>query len=146
MSVKRSTKSPESFLAAAAIYQTLFNRMTIPINDDTMLFDEFTNDLDFLKSDAEDYERMPYENLRKKYGFKEKYNIIATFEIIFMIGWKYHESQQQAENPKSSREISLREVLEEIEIKEGKGAVRYGTLSEDMKEDEITQMVKTIKK
>ena len=38
--IRRSSKNPESFLAAASIYQTLFNKLTIPLNEDTMLFDD----------------------------------------------------------------------------------------------------------
>ena len=49
VTVKRDSKSPETFLAAASIYQTLFNKMTIPIDELTMNFDELGNNLEFLK-------------------------------------------------------------------------------------------------
>lgn len=143
---KRDAKSPETFLAAASIYQTLFNRMTIPTDENTMLFDEFKNDLEYLKEDPEDFGKVQYDVLRKKYKTPDQYNILATFEIIFMVGWKYHESQQKAKQPKLEQNFSFRDVMNEIELKEGKGSVKYGTISEDTSFDEIDKINLKIKK
>lgn len=98
----------DTFIGAASIYQSLFNRMTIPIEDDvTMHFDEFANDINYLKT----YEnsRDSIQSILKDTNISPYYNILSTFEVIFMVGWKYHNSQQKAKQPRM-KELSLREV------------------------------------
>ena len=141
--VKRSSKNPESFIAAAAIYQTLFNKLTIPLNEDSMLFDECVNDLDFLKHDEEDYFKKPYDVIRKKYNFLEKHNVLSTFEYIFLVGWKYHEDQQKPKSPKMSN-LSFREIVDEIETKEDNAYIRFGTLSDDMAPEDVDKVAEAI--
>lgn len=142
--VRRPAKSPESFLAAASIYQTLFNKLTIPTNQDTMLFDECVNDLDFLRHDGDDFGKIPFSRIREKYNFPENLNILSTFEIIYLVGWKYHESQQKAKSPKMSQ-VSFREIVDEIEMKEEGTYIKYGTISEEMDDHDIDQVVKALK-
>lgn len=82
--------------------------MTIPVEDDiVMLFDEFRNDIDYLKETGEDNYKP--DDVRAKHKIHRQYNILATFEIVFMVGWKFHESQQKSKTPKSEN-FSLRDV------------------------------------
>ena len=77
---RRRFVSHETFIAAAAIYQTLFNKTTIGQRDETstsVLIDTFAN--------------IPFSNDDQVKIDRSK-NIIATFDSIFLIGWKYHES------------------------------------------------------
>ena len=73
-------KSLDTFIAASAIYQTLFNKKTIGAFDDNSTFilaDNFVNDKFFEDQVIDDASRMQ--------------NIMASFDIIFLIGWKEHE-------------------------------------------------------
>ncbi|CAI2369883.1 unnamed protein product [Moneuplotes crassus] len=142
--VRRQAKSPESFLAAASIYQTLFNKLTIPTDQETMMFDECLNDLDFLRQDGDDFGRIPYNKIREKYNFPENLNILSTFEIIYLVGWKYHKDQQKAKSPKMSH-MSFRDIVDEIEMKEEGAYVKYGTLTEEMTNEEIDKVAKVLK-
>jgi NADH dehydrogenase [ubiquinone] 1 alpha subcomplex assembly factor 5 len=40
-------------------------------------------------------------------------NIITTMDVIFLIGWKQHESQQKPKE-RGSAKFSLKDVVEEI--------------------------------
>ena len=102
----------DTFAAAASIYQCLFNRLTIPIEDGvTMHFDEMASDVEYLKT----YENSgnTVQSILKQYNLSPYYNILATIDVIFMVGWKYHESQQKAKTPKM-RDLSLREVSQTL--------------------------------
>ena len=67
-------------------------------------------------------------------------NIIATVDLIHLIGWRYHESQQQAKS-RGTAQFSLKDVVEEInekeEINEETGEVqkvKYGVIIDDGEE------------
>ena len=63
-------------------------------------------------------------------------NIICSFDYINLIGWKYHESQQQPKS-RGSAEFSLSEVVSDINEKEEIDEfgevrkVKYGVLVDD---------------
>ena len=74
----------ELFIAAAAIYQTLFSKKTIGHWDEetstTILNDIFTRDFGFLPEE----EREQIVN--------ERDNIVASVDFVHLLGWKNHES------------------------------------------------------
>ena len=63
-------------------------------------------------------------------------NIITSFDYINLIGWKYHESQQQPKS-RGTAEFSLAEVVTDINEKEEIDefgevrTVKYGVLMDD---------------
>ncbi len=62
-------------------------------------------------------------------------NIIATLDLIFLIGWKYDESQPKPLK-RGSAKFSLKEVVQEMNEKEGedgdeKHTIKYGVLIDD---------------
>ena len=71
----RTRKSLELFTAVAALYQTLFNMKTSAPNTANALHVDSLKDFGVDK----DIERPA--------------NIVATFDYINLIGWKYHEKQ-----------------------------------------------------
>ena len=82
--------------------------MTIPVADDiVMLFDEFRNDVEYLREKGD--ENIKPDEIREKNKLHRQFNILATFEIIFMVGWKFHESQQKSKRPKTDN-FSLKDV------------------------------------
>lgn len=70
---RRPNKSHELFVAVAALYQTLFNMTTSPPN---------LNNAVHIDSLVE--------------GVQGASNIVATFDYVNMIGWKYSQGQQKA--------------------------------------------------
>ena len=62
-------------------------------------------------------------------------NVIATLDILYLIGWRYHESQQ-APKSRGSAEFALKDVVQELnendEVDEdGKPQkVKYGVIDE----------------
>jgi hypothetical protein len=74
-------KSPELFIAVASLMQTLFNTETSPVNVDNTIIVDTLNDWKLSASDsAEDsVDKAP--------------PIISTFDIVNLIGWRYHEKQ-----------------------------------------------------
>jgi hypothetical protein len=60
-------------------------------------------------------------------------NIIVTIDLIFLIGWKQHVSQQKPKE-RGSANFSLKDVLDDLDEKEnpeGKHSVKYGVLIDD---------------
>ena len=63
-------------------------------------------------------------------------NIISTLDLIFLIGWKYEESQQKPLK-RGSAKFSLKEVVEEMNEKENpdndgeKHKIKYGVIIDD---------------
>ncbi len=57
-------------------------------------------------------------------------NIIATFDFLNMLGWKYHESQQKAKQ-RGSAQFSLKDVVQDINEQEGEEKVKYGVIIDD---------------
>lgn len=80
LNARKITKTRETFVAAAAIYHSLFNKHFIGIEDDqieegtTVVMDDWLEDKEWC-------------------NFKHKAPIVATMDYIYLIGWKYHESQ-----------------------------------------------------
>ena len=78
--------------------------------------------------------------------FKEKYmdpdiinrdpmtNIIATLDLIFLIGWRYDSSQPKPLE-RGSAKFSLKDVVEEMNEKESedgdKHKIKYGVIIDD---------------
>ena len=67
-------------------------------------------------------------------------NVISTFDVIHLIGWRYHESQQQAKT-RGTAQFSLKDVVSDInekeEIDEVTGEVqqvKYGVIIDDGEE------------
>lgn len=108
----RNRKSKDCFIAMAALYQTLFNMKTSPPNLSNAVH------VDTLKSfsvSEEELNKLP--------------NIVASFDYINLIGWKYHEKQQKSKT-RGSAEFSLKSVVtdmnEEATTEEEK--IKYGVL------------------
>lgn len=69
----------------------------------------------------------------------DKKMVSATFEEIYFLSWKYHESQQKPKK-RGSAQFSLKQLQEEmieIEGKENSGKVEYGEIIEDDDENRI---------
>ena len=49
---------------------------------------------------------------------------------MHLIGWKFHENQQKAKK-RGTAEFSLKDVIKDINEKEGEGKVKYGVLIDD---------------
>ena len=74
----RQGKSLQLFTAVSALYQTLFNVQTSPPNLSNAVHVDTLKDWRISESDLEN-NKIP--------------NIVATFDFINLIGWKYHEKQ-----------------------------------------------------
>jgi hypothetical protein len=104
----RNFKSRELFTAVGAIYQTLFNMKTNPPNlANSVLIDNFK-------------------------GSSSSPNIIATFDYINFIGWKYHEKQQKSKQ-RGSAKFSLKQVVKDMnaEAKTEEEKIKYGVIIDD---------------
>ena len=162
---KPGLRTIDSLVAAAALYETLFNKRTIGQRDestasilvdtlkDQRLFDP-TTDLDlsslkasnpYLARKFKEVESIDPVQLNKL--LDRSNNIISTFDVVHLIGWRYHESQQQAKS-RGSAQFSLKDVVTEInekeEVDEATGEVRkvkYGVIVDDgeniIEEDKI---------
>jgi hypothetical protein len=77
---RRKGKNVETFIAASALYQTLFNKKTIGYRDEnsTSILVDTYKDKFIWDNDGLSHDR--------------RSNIIASFDIIFLIGWKQHSS------------------------------------------------------
>ena len=104
----RNFKSRELFTAVGAIYQTLFNMKTNPPNlANSVLIDNFK-------------------------GNNSSPNIIATFDYVNFIGWKYHEKQQKSKQ-RGSAKFSLKQVVKDMnaEAKTEEEKIKYGVIIDD---------------
>jgi hypothetical protein len=74
--------SKDTFVAAAALYETLFTKTTIGERDE--------NSTSVLVDTMAAFDK----GLEKEWveGDRVGSNIIATVDLINMVGWKYHES------------------------------------------------------
>jgi hypothetical protein len=76
---------------------------------------------------------------------KKKDKIVATFQFINFLGWKYHESQQKPKK-RGSAEFSLKvlqkEIEESIDPKEGGIEQRSGTIEVSDDEEEVEKKEK----
>ena len=110
--MKREVQNKQdTFIAAASIYQALFNRMTIPLGDHAIInFDELSHEVDYLREPGD--EDLGFDEIRKKFNITELYNIVSTFEIVFLVGWKEHETLQKPLKPKiqNKEEFNFRKV------------------------------------
>ena len=69
--------------------------------------------------------------------FKSKSPIIATFDYILLIGWKYHESQQRPLR-RGEAEMTLEGMAKEMEkYKEVDHKIQYYSIQETEKGAEI---------
>ena len=63
-------------------------------------------------------------------------NIICSFDLIHMVGWKYHESQAKPKS-RGSAQFSLKDIVEDLNDKEELDAdgnpvkIKYGVLIDD---------------
>ena len=119
MLTKRKHIPQDTFIAAAALYETLFNRRTIGKKDsNTVLIDTY--------KDTYMDERIIRRN---RYG-----NIVCSMDVISLIGWKYHESQQQPMK-RGSADFTLKDIVSDIKDdvdEQGKKfEVKFGTLVEE---------------
>jgi len=72
-------KSLDTFIAASALMQTLFNVKTTPPNTNSGIIHVDTfKDIPLAGEDLT----------------VDRVNVISTFDIVHLIGWKYHEKQQ----------------------------------------------------
>ena len=94
---KRKYIPEETFLAAAALYETLFNKKTIGQRDE--------NSTSVLIDVMKDHNLHPDITLRDP-----NCNIMSTFDLIFLIGWKYDESQPKPLK-RGSAKFSLKDVV-----------------------------------
>lgn len=62
-------------------------------------------------------------------------SVLCTFDIINLIGWKFHEKQAKPKD-RGSAKFSLRDAVTEMNKKE-EGEVRYGVIIDDG--DNITE-------
>lgn len=75
---------------------------------------------------------------------RENSNIIATLDMIFMIGWKYDPAQQKPKS-RGTAQFSLKDVVKDLNEKEDDGEggpkkIRYGVLIDDG--DEVKEIEK----
>ena len=110
----RNRKSKECFVAMAALYQTLFNMKTSPPNLSNAVHVDTLKAFS-INNESEDVKKVP--------------NIVASFDYINLIGWKYHEKQQKSKQ-RGTAEFSLKSIVtdmnEEASTKEEK--IKYGVL------------------
>ena len=59
-------------------------------------------------------------------------NIVSTFDLVHMIGWKYHPEQAEAKT-RGTANFSLRQVVSEMneEAKDEDEHIKYGVLIDD---------------
>lgn len=90
-------KSPETFLAVSSLMQVLFNMQTSPPNPQSGVH------IDLLKDwHGHSNELQPEESTTSALP-----NIVSTFDMIHLIGWKYHEAQVEAKE-RGTAQFSLR--------------------------------------
>lgn len=99
----------DTLIAAAALYQTLFNTKTVGHHSTSILVDTM---VDKNKSTP---------------GFN---NILASLDIINLIGWKEHESQQKPKE-RGTAQFSLKNVVDDLEEEDDPDtSIRYGVLTD----------------
>ena len=102
-------KSSETFLAVASLMQTLFNMQTSPPNENYNVHIDSLKDWYGLNDELKPPDLSSEENER----FKNLPNIVSTFDLVHLIGWKYHPDQAQAKE-RGSAQFSLRDVVDEM--------------------------------
>ena len=65
-------------------------------------------------------------------GSRRPPNIVSTFDIVHLIGWKYHESQQKAK-ARGSGNFSLKEIVADMNEKAetDEERIKHGTIIDD---------------
>ena len=120
---KRKRIPEETFIAVAALYETLFNKRTVGKKDE--------NSTSILIDTLKDHYLHPEIKERDP-----NTNIISTFDLIFLIGWKYDESKPKPYKSGSAK-FSLKEVVEELNEKENpddegeKHKIKHGIIIDD---------------
>ncbi len=80
-----------------------------------------------------------YDNLFEieKENNEQRRIVRATFEDIYFLGWKYHESQQKPKK-RGTATFSLKELSKEIgEVdKGGESKIKYGEIAEEQESNE----------
>jgi hypothetical protein len=124
-------RSIDTYIAASALFETLFNKRTIGNRDENstnILIDSFKDeylydlkeDLNlkhlkesnpYLMNKFKDHESLTEAQIAQLH--RRSNNIICTFDILHLIGWKYHESQQQPKE-RGSASFSLRDVVDDL--------------------------------
>lgn len=120
-------KSPETFLAVASLMQTLFNLQTSPPNKESgvhvdLLKDWYGLDNSLSHPLAETSEQQPRPP-----------NIVSTFDMVHLIGWKYHPNQEEAKE-RGSAQFSLKQVVSEMNeenVDNEDQQIKYGVLIDD---------------
>eukprot|EP00347_Sterkiella_histriomuscorum_P009114 403342468 len=136
---RRKHVSEETFIAAVALYETLFNKRTIGFRDEntsSVLIDTFANRY----MDERIDNKINEMSIEQQQAIKMR-NIIATLDIIFLIGWR-ESNQQQKPKKRGTAQFSLKDVVKEMNEKEGGSGdqIKYGVLIDDG--DEVKEVKK----
>lgn len=164
-------RSIDTLIAAACLFETLFNKRTIGERTEhstNVLIDNFAQEYLFdVKKDLNlAHLKENNQHLQKKFAqydaisddqmrqlLSPTNNIICSFDILHMVGWKYHESQQKPKS-RGSSDFSLREVVDDLNDQEeidefgDPMKVQYGVIIDDgdnveerdrRKEDELNE-------
>jgi len=105
---RRKFKSKDTFIGAAAVYQTLFNKNIVSAMQQNLTDKIIPIDIFMPKSTQK-----PHKN-----------SIISTIEILYGIGWKEPKRTEQKKVKKD--DFSLQKFIKELKEV---GDVRYGTIS-----------------
>lgn len=111
---RRINKSKDTFIAAVAIYEQLYNLKKIYSNEDdiNLLYSKY------IKQNFTKYENPEHPDYLHNV-------IVSTYENTNFIGWKYSENQQKPLT-RGSAEVNLKDIFEET-IEE-KNNIRYGLI------------------
>ena len=101
-------KSLDTFVASAALHQVLFNQRTCPRDQTTIHIDTLKDW--HVKDVGESYEMKECENVEK--DERKGGNIICTFDIINLIGWKYSQDKTQMPKERGTAEFSLKDIAD----------------------------------
>ncbi len=120
---RRKTKSRQTFIAALALYSTLYNV-------EGFLKDEM-NDVLISKSILTDFSSKESHNNDKIY---------SLYDITSFIGWKYNEKTHQKPLKRGSAEVNLKDLFDETSSNDNE--IKYGAIihKDDVKfvEDKIS--------
>eukprot|EP00826_Nyctotherus_ovalis_P050741 TRINITY_DN6257_c0_g1_i10.p5 TRINITY_DN6257_c0_g1~~TRINITY_DN6257_c0_g1_i10.p5 ORF type:complete len:143 (-),score=52.12 TRINITY_DN6257_c0_g1_i10:1847-2275(-) len=110
LSEKRPFKSKDTFVAAAAIYQSLFNKQ---IYDSRNEISEKV---------------IPVDVFAKTKG--KSTNVVGSFEVMYGIGWKEPRKSAETVQLSKSKDVDLKKMASELKKM---GEVRYGRIDENGK-------------
>lgn len=114
-------------MAVASLMQTLFNLQTSPPNENSSVHIDSLKDWYGLERELE-----PEASVEKEM-FKSLPNIVSTFDLVHLIGWKYSPDQAKAKQ-RGTAQFSLRDVVSEMN-EEADGDeekhIKYGVLIDD---------------